>query len=148
MLNLSNLKPKIKRNSRKRVGRGSGSGHGNYSGRGMKGQKSRSGGNIKPGFEGGRMPFIRQIPKIRGFKSFYPKNQVIDLAQVEKRVSKFPVTPEVLKHAGLISNSKLPVKILGGGAVTKKMDFKGVKFSKPAQKQGYSRVRQGVCVSS
>src|SRR3989338_7842117 len=132
MFNLSSLKPKERKKNRKRVGRGSSSGHGNYSGRGMKGQKARSGGNIKPGFEGGRMPFIRQIPKIRGFKSFYPKNQVIDLAQVEKRVLKFPVPQEHIKHAGLISNSKLQVKILGGGAVKKKMNFRGVRLSKPA----------------
>jgi len=134
MFNLSSLKPKERKKNRKRVGRGSSSGHGNYSGRGMKGQKARSGGNIKPGFEGGRMPFIRQIPKKRGFRSIYPKNQVVDLAAVEKRVLKSPVTPQVLKQAGLIGSDKLPVKILGTRAVTKKMDFKGVKFSKPAQK--------------
>src|SRR3989344_4661384 len=68
MLNLSTLRPKIKKPSQVRRGRGLGSGRGAYSGRGIKGQKARTGGNIKPGFEGGRQPLIRQMPKKKGFR--------------------------------------------------------------------------------
>ena len=134
MLTLSNLKPKIKRVARRRVGRGSGSGLGNYSGRGMKGQKARSGGSIRPGFEGGRMPLIRQMPKMRGFKSIYPKSQIVDLSEVERLIAKSSVDAKTLKEAGLVDNEKMPIKILGRAALTKKLEFKGIKFSRGAQK--------------
>ncbi|MDP3741561.1 MAG: 50S ribosomal protein L15, partial [bacterium] len=82
MLTLSNLKPKLKKKHRKIRGRGPSSGHGGFSGRGIKGQKARTGGKIPPGFEGGRMPLIRQMPKSRGFRSPNPKAQTVTLADL------------------------------------------------------------------
>src|SRR3989338_2570311 len=103
MFNLSNLKPKVKKPARKRVGRGLGSGRGAFSGRGIKGQKARTGGNIPPGFEGGRQPLIRQMPKLKGFRSHAPKSQVIDLALVAKAFeSGAVITPKLLESRGLV----------------------------------------------
>lgn len=134
MLTLSNLKPKIKKKPRKRVGRGSSSGHGNYSGRGIKGQKARSGGGMRPGFEGGRMPLIRQIPKVRGFKSIHPKAQVVKLKDLEKRFDpESQVTPQALQKKGLITTLKLKVKVLGEGQLAKKLHFKNVLLSASAR---------------
>ena len=134
MLNLSSLKPTIKRKARKRVGRGLGSGRGAYSGRGIKGQKARSGGSIRPGFEGGRMPFIRQVPKRRGFKSIYPKSQTVDL---QKLANAFPsgavIAPKALFEAGLISTISAPVKVLGKKEINKKFEFKRIKLSAAAK---------------
>lgn len=136
MLNLSTIKPKYRKKSRKRVGRGTGSGHGAYSGRGIKGQKARSGGNIKPGFEGGRMPLIRQMPKRRGFRSIFPKNQVVSLVTIDAKFkAQEMVSVQSLRKAGLISNSSAPVKVLGGGKLTKALQFeKEIKLSAAAQK--------------
>lgn len=134
MLNLSNLKSKIKRKARKRVGRGLGSGRGAYSGRGIKGQKARTGGSIRPGFEGGRMPLIRQVPKRRGFKSIYAKSQTIDL---QKLANAFPsgaeIAPKALFEAGLISALSAPVKILGKKEINKKFEFRQIKLSAAAK---------------
>ncbi|MBI4049882.1 MAG: 50S ribosomal protein L15 [Candidatus Doudnabacteria bacterium] len=133
MLNLSNLKPKMKRRGRKRVGRGTGSGHGAYSGRGIKGQKARSGGSIRPGFEGGRMPIIRQIPKSRGFRSIHPKAQAVNLVDISNKFSENDtVNPQRLREAGLIRAVALPIKILGT-ELTKKLNFQGVAFSVKAR---------------
>lgn len=134
MLELSKLKPVKKKKNRKRVGRGQGSGSGTYAGRGMKGQKSRSGGNVRPGFEGGRMPLIKQIPKKRGFKSLQPRSQVVRLAEIEKSFKAGEVvSPKGLKKLGVIDKINLPVKILGGGALTKKLHIKNVLVSKTAK---------------
>jgi large subunit ribosomal protein L15 len=134
MLNLSDLKPRLPKKDRKRVGRGSGSGYGTYAGRGIKGQKSRSGGYIRPGFEGGRMPLIRQLPKVRGFKSIYPKALAIQLRVIE---SKFPtgslVSPKTLRAEGLIDFLTAPVKIVGKDGISKKYQIKGVKLSAAAK---------------
>lgn len=134
MLTLSNLKPKQKKKTRKRVGRGLGSGHGAYSGRGIKGQKARTGGSIPPGFEGGRMPLIRQLPKRRGFKSFWPKAQALDLGSlVQGFATGEIITPQSLRSRGLIADAKRPVKILGKSKITKKLEFQGIKFSASAR---------------
>lgn len=134
MLNLSHLKPRQKKKIRKRVGRGTGSGHGAYSGRGVKGQKARSGGSLRPGFEGGRMPLIRQIPKVRGFKSIYPKAQVVDLKDI---VEIFPegsvITVKALREKGLVNDARLPVKVLGKSPMGKKLVFKAVRLSAQAR---------------
>lgn len=133
MLNLSNLKPKVKRQSRKRVGRGTGSGHGAYSGRGIKGQKARSGGRIRPGFEGGRMPIIRQMPKRRGFRSIHAKDQVVNLVDISRIFNQNEVvSPETLAQKGMIRDKTGGVKILGG-EIAKKLDYKEVKFSAKAR---------------
>src|SRR3954466_13262863 len=106
MLKLSELKPfKGSTKRRKVVGRGVGSGHGTYSGRGAKGQKARSGSSIPVGFEGGRMPLQRQMPKLRGFKSRTPKAVVMRLDRLEAKFkSGQTVNPKELYNKGLIKS--------------------------------------------
>lgn len=134
MLNLSNLRPKQKKKARKRVGRGLGSGRGTYSGRGIKGQRSRSGASIPPGFEGGRMPLIRQIPKIRGFKSRYPKSQTIKLKEIARIFeSGSIVTPKALVTRGFIESIRQPVKIVGKSEINKKLEFQKISLSAGAR---------------
>jgi large subunit ribosomal protein L15 len=115
---LSNLKyaPGSRKN-RKRIGRGEGSGHGGTATKGMNGQMSRSGANHKAWFEGGQMPLQRRIPKFGFTNIFKVYSQVVNVDLLEKNASKLKgiVNPETLKNAGLISNVKQPVKILGNG---------------------------------
>jgi large subunit ribosomal protein L15 len=120
------------RKNRTRVGRGIGSGSGKTSGRGQKGQKSRSGGNPHPWFEGGQMPLYRRLPK-RGFTNIFRKEyEVINLNQLIKLENDSPVTPEVLKSKGVIHKIDL-VKILGNGELTKAVTVHAHKFSKSAK---------------
>lgn len=116
---------------RKRVGRGPGSGKGKTSGRGEKGQKSRSGGSVPAGFEGGQMPLHRRIPK----RGFTPRNRVeyqtVNLYQLEGFEG--DVNPETLKAAGLIRSSKKLVKILGEGELQGSLDFTAHAFSASAR---------------
>lgn len=134
MLTLSNLKPKLKKKIPKRVGRGASSGSGGYSGRGIKGQKSRTGASIPAGFEGGRMPLIRQMPKARGFKSIHPKNQIVD---IKKIIKAFPeggaVSPKLLFQKGLISDQKSPVKIVGQAKPQNKFTFQSISMTTKAK---------------
>ena len=115
---LSNLKyaPGSRKN-RKRIGRGEGSGHGGTATKGMNGQMSRSGANHKAWFEGGQMPLQRRIPKFGFTNIFKVYSQVVNVDLLEKNASKLNgiVNSESLKNAGLISNVKQPVKILGNG---------------------------------
>jgi large subunit ribosomal protein L15 len=115
---LSNLKyaPGSRKN-RKRIGRGEGSGHGGTATKGMNGQMSRSGANHKAWFEGGQMPLQRRIPKFGFTNIFKVYAQVVNIDLLEKNAGKLNgiVNPETLKNAGLISNIKKPVKILGNG---------------------------------
>jgi large subunit ribosomal protein L15 len=119
--------------SRKRVGRGSGSGLGNTAGRGHKGQKSRSGGGVRPGFEGGQMPIIRRIPK-RGFTNIFGKEYtVINVSDLEARFQDGDVvTLESLIENGLVKKVLDGVKILGDGELTKALTVKAQKVSKTA----------------
>ncbi len=119
--------------ARKRVGRGSGSGLGNTSGRGDKGQKSRSGGGVRPGFEGGQMPLIRRLPK-RGFTNIFSKEYtVINVSDLEERFEAgAEVTIESLFDTGLVKKVKDGVKILGDGELTKSLTVKVQKVSKTA----------------
>ncbi|NLP43417.1 MAG: 50S ribosomal protein L15 [Peptococcaceae bacterium] len=119
--------------SRKRVGRGSGSGLGNTAGRGHKGQKSRSGGGVRPGFEGGQMPIIRRIPK-RGFTNIFGKEYtVINVSDLEARFQDGDVvTLESLIENGLVKKVLDGVKILGDGELTKALTVKVQKVSKTA----------------
>ena len=120
------------RKNRKRVGRGIGSGSGKTSGRGQKGQKSRSGGNPHPWFEGGQMPLYRRLPK-RGFTNIFRKEyEVINIAQLIKLKNESPITPEVLKSKGMIHKIDL-VKILGNGELTEAVTVHAHKFSKSAK---------------
>jgi large subunit ribosomal protein L15 len=141
-LNLSNLKPAQARKGRKRVGRGLGSGKGRYSGRGIKGQKSRAGSNKMPaGFEGGQMPIDMRVGKLRGNTSadampigpFRTYSQPVNVGSLEERFDAgAEITPESLKAAGLISKLSVDVKILGEGDVTKKLSVTAHTFSKSA----------------
>ena len=121
-----------KRKNRKRVGRGPGSGIGKTSTRGQKGQRSRSGFNYKPGFEGGQMPLQRRVPK-RGFKS---RNriefQIVNLACLEQFENGQSVDPQVLMESGLVKYTGRLIKILGGGDFTKKLIVTADKFSQSA----------------
>lgn len=118
--------------SRKRLGRGIGSGLGKTSGKGHKGQNARSGGGVRPGFEGGQMPLYQRVPK-RGFVNHFKKDfaevNVSDLAIFEANAV---VTPDSLKEAGLIKKFKDGVKILGEGSLEKGLTVKAHRFSKAA----------------
>ena len=121
------------RQAPKRVGRGIGSGTAKTSGRGHKGQKSRSGVAIK-GFEGGQMPIYRRLPK-RGFSNFKftTRYSVVNVADLESRFeANAHVTPQSLLEAGLIRNLRLPVKILGQGTLTRKLVVNAAGFSQTA----------------
>jgi len=105
---------------RKVVGRGIGSGHGTYSGRGAKGQNARKSGGVRPGFEGGRQPLIRQIPKLRGFKSPHTKIMGISLTSLNKFEDGATVNVASLKALGVVRTDG-PVKILRTGTVKRKL---------------------------
>ncbi len=120
----------------KRLGRGLGSGKGTYAGKGMKGQKARSGVRIRPGFEGGQLPFVKRMPHQRGFRNpFRVEYQVVNVASLERFEDGAAVTPEVLLAKGLVSTLKMPVKILGNGELTKKLEVSANKFSGSAKEK-------------
>jgi large subunit ribosomal protein L15 len=132
-LNLSNLKPAQARKDRKRIGRGLGSGKGRYSGRGLKGQKSRSGSHkMRPGFEGGQTPLYMRLGKLRGqySKDAMPvgphrtATQPVNVAALEERFDAgAEITPESLVEKGLIRNTRIDVKLLGQGDLTKSLSI-------------------------
>jgi large subunit ribosomal protein L15 len=108
---------------RKVVGRGLGSGHGTYSGRGAKGQNARKSGGVRPGFEGGRQPMIRQLPKLRGFKSPHAKAIAVTLTKLNKFDNDTVVTTKALLEKGII-RTEGSVKIVGTGELKKKLEVK------------------------
>ncbi|MDO5310555.1 MAG: 50S ribosomal protein L15 [Clostridia bacterium] len=115
-----------------RVGRGHASGNGKTAGRGHKGQNARSGGGVRPGFEGGQMPIYRRLPK-RGFKNIFAKKYVsVNVEQLNKFENGTEVTADVLKDAGIISKVCDGVVILGRGELEKKLTVKAKRFSKSA----------------
>ena len=119
------------RKGRKRIGRGTGSGSGKTSGRGQKGQKSRSGGNPHPWFEGGQMPLYRRLPK-RGFTNIFKKEyEIVNLAQLVSLKGEDPITPEVMKKRGIIRKVG-SVKILGNGELSHSVTVHAQKFSRSA----------------
>ncbi|MBI3040646.1 MAG: 50S ribosomal protein L15 [Chloroflexi bacterium] len=125
--------PGAKKN-RKRVGRGNGSGHGTYSGRGCKGQKARAGYKMKPGFEGVQLPLIKRLPRKRGFVNiFKAEYSVINLSELSAFESGSEVTPEKLAAAGLIKSLGHPVKILAEGDITFPLSVQAHKFSVAAK---------------
>jgi len=124
------------RHRTKRVGRGDGSGHGSYSGRGCKGQKARSGGGVRLGFEGGQLPLIKRLPRKRGFVNIFGiKCSVVNVGKLDIFAADSVVTPEVLLRVGLISSLKCPVKILGDGEIHHPLLVKANKFSAAAKKK-------------
>ena len=122
--------------TRKRVGRGIGSGLGKTSGKGHKGQNARSGGGVRPGFEGGQLPLFRRLPK-RGFSNakFKTEYAVINLSDLNKFEDGAVVTPELLKEMGLVKQQLDGIKVLGNGKLEKKLVVKAHKFSNVAQEQ-------------
>lgn len=127
--------PKGSVKSPKRKGRGPGSGFGKTAGRGHKGQKSRSGGGVRPGFEGGQMPLIRRIPK-RGFTNIFAKIYTeVNVGQLENFEPGTEITPELLREKGIIKKLGVGVKILGDGELTKSLVVKAHRFSKTAQQK-------------
>ena len=119
----------------KRIGRGHGSGWGKTSGKGHKGQKARSGGSIRPGFEGSQMPLQRRVPK-RGFNNIFRKKIVaLNVNQLDSKFDNGAVVDaEALKNAGLVKNSFDGIKILGNGELTKSLTVKVDAFSESAKK--------------
>jgi large subunit ribosomal protein L15 len=133
VLTLSSLAPaRGSTQSRKRVGRGPGSGLGKTSGKGHKGHKARTGGATNPGFEGGQMPMYRRLPK-RGFTNpFRVESQIVNLSDL-KKVAAPEVSPETLYSAGLIGKPDSPVKLLGTGDADRAYTVRGVALSAPAR---------------
>jgi len=133
MMDLSNLKPAPgSTKNRKRIGRGPGSGTGKTSGKGHKGQNARSGGGVKPGFEGGQMPLQRRIPK-RGFTSLNKKiYNLINLRDLDAFEAGTVVDVEQYGKAGLVNGMKDGIKILGDGDLTKALTVQAHRFSKSA----------------
>ena len=133
MLSINTLKPAPGANKKnKRVGRGMGSGHGKTSTRGYKGQLSRAGSSMRPGFEGGQMPLYRRLPK-RGFNNIFRKEySVVNLDKLATFDAGTQLDPEVLKSSGMIKNLKDGVKVLGFGELTHALHVRAHKFSKSA----------------
>jgi len=120
--------------SRKRVGRGDGSGHGTYSGRGCKGQKSRSGYKMRPGFEGGQLPLIKRLPRKRGFVNIFRiEYSIVNINKLDIFEPGSEVTPESLVAAGVVKSLRYPVKILAEGEIKYPLSVKANKFSAAAK---------------
>ena len=136
-MKLHNLRPaeggEVK--SKKRLGRGIGSGLGKTSGKGHKGQNARSGGGVRPGFEGGQMPLFRRLPK-RGFTNVFKKEyDVVNVSDLSKFEDGAEVSVEALIEAGIVKNPRDGVKILGNGELTKKLNVKANAFSASAKEK-------------
>ena len=133
-MKLHELKPaEGSRKVRNRVGRGIGSGNGKTSGKGHKGQNARSGGGVRPGFEGGQNPLFRRLPK-RGFTNINRKEYaIVNLDALNRFEDGAEVTAALLLETGVVSNEKAGIKILGHGELTKKLTVKAHKFSASAK---------------
>ncbi len=118
--------------NRKRLGRGTATGQGKTAGRGMNGQKSRSGGGVRPGFEGGQMPLYRRLPK-RGFTNIFGTQYAeVNVETFNRFEDGAEITPELLKSEGIIKKQLDGIKVLGDGELKKKLTVKAHKFSKTA----------------
>ena len=135
-MNLSELKPAEGSKFVKRLkGRGMGSGNGKTSGRGQKGQKSRAGGGVRPGFEGGQMPLYRRLPK-KGFKCRNRKDIVtVNISMLDRFEDGAEISIENMMEKGIFANPRDGVKILGNGEITKKLTVKANYFSKQAKEK-------------
>ena len=132
-MELGNIKAATETKTRRRVGRGIGSGLGKTSGRGHKGQKARSGGGVRRGFEGGQTPLYRRLPK-RGFKNIYAKTYTeVTLTMLNKATTE-EVTAESLVKDGIISKVNDGIVILGTGKLEKKLNVKATRFTASAAK--------------
>ena len=129
------IRPVKTKKKRKRVGRGDASGFGSFSGRGMKGQNSRSGGGVRPGFEGGQLPIIKRLPSLRGFRNRF--KILYNVVYLDTLSGVYPsggdVTPESLVEIGVFKNTKRPLKILGRGNLKASLNISANKFSAAAR---------------
>ena len=134
-LTLDDLRPNKGANTRKRrVGRGHGSGLGKTAGRGTKGQNSRSGGGVRPGFEGGQLPIQQRMPYKRGFTNIWKTQwETVNLGRLAELDVDGPITPDVLAELGVIRGTEYPVKILANGELTGAVTVHAHAFSKSAQ---------------
>ena len=132
-MKLHELKPAAgSKKAPKRIGRGTGSGLGRNAGKGEKGQNARSGGGVRPGFEGGQLPLFRRLPK-RGFTNINRKEYaIVNLDQLNKFEDGTEVTPALLVESGVVKNEKSGIKVLGNGSLDKKLTVKADKFSASA----------------
>ncbi|MBI4975311.1 50S ribosomal protein L15 [Candidatus Peregrinibacteria bacterium] len=140
-MSLLNLSSKLGKKKRKRIGRGNASGHGTYSCHGMKGQTARSGGRVRPGFEGGQTPMSRKMPKLKGFKNpNHVEYQVVCTGQLNVFEEGQEVGIKELLDKNIVSKKTHPVKLLSGkGELTKKLKIKVNKTSKSAIKEVESK---------
>ena len=127
--------PNGAKKNRKRLGRGDSSGNGSFSGKGMKGQKSRSGGGVRPGFEGWQLPLIKRLPQMRGFKNIFKR--YFNLVNIDELNELYPeggdVTLEGLVQLGVFSRNDRQLKILGRGELTVSLNVSAHKFSQSAK---------------
>ena len=132
-MELGNMKAASEKVTRRRVGRGTGSGLGKTSGKGHKGQKARTGGGVRRGFEGGQTPLYRRLPK-RGFKNIHAKNYTEVTLTMLNKATTAEVTAESLINDGIISKSNDGIVILGTGKLEKKLTVKAIRFTNSAAK--------------
>jgi large subunit ribosomal protein L15 len=123
------------RHASKRVGRGTGSGHGTFSGRGCKGQKARAGNNkVRPGFEGGQLPLIKRLPRKRGFTNIFRIEYTpVSIGELNKFKSGSTITPKNMLEAGIVKSLARPIKILADGEIDHPITIKANKFSTSAK---------------
>lgn len=120
--------------AKKRVGRGNGSGHGTYAGKGLKGQNSRSGKGVRLGFEGGQMPLVRRMHVMRGFNNKWKVSyQPVNVSALEGFEAGTEITPEMLRAVGVLKHLREPVKILGDGSLTKNLAVSAHAFTAAAR---------------
>ena len=133
-MRLNSISPaKGSKKGRKRVGRGSSSGLGKTSGRGQKGQKARSGGGVRPGFEGGQLPLIKGLPMKRGFNNiFKTQYSIVNVSDLQIFPEGTEISNKTLFEHGLISTLRHPVKVLGNGELSNKITIEATKFTKTA----------------
>ncbi len=128
--------PKGARRAKKRIGRGNAAGGGTYAGRGLKGQKSRSGFGLIPGFEGGQLRLIKGLPMTRGFNNkFKTYYSLIKLEDLDQFAAGERITPDSLQARGLLRNQRSPIKILGNGEISKSLTVAAHKFTKSAREK-------------
>jgi large subunit ribosomal protein L15 len=128
--------PRGARRARKRIGRGDASGHGSYAGRGMKGQKSRSGKGLRPGFEGGQMPLVKGLPMKRGFTNIFKKEyHLVKLESLNGFPQGSEVTPETLVEEGYLRKLKYPLKVLGDGEIAIPLKISAHRFTRSAREK-------------
>ena len=128
--------PRGAKKDRRRKGRGDGSGRGTYSGRGLKGQNSRSGGGVRPGFEGGQQRLIKGMPMLRGFTNiFRTEYSVVNVDILAELAGDDEITPETLVEAGIVKNLKKPIKVLGDGDIAVAVNVAAHRFSRSAREK-------------